>query len=175
MNTENLNKWLTLSANLGVIAGIVFVAFELRQNSELMRAQISMDRSSVARQEFYEIANNDYLLAIDVKLRSEVEDFPLATGWSELLTAEERRRYQFLVIARSAELRNDWYLCTIGLVDIDTCRMEVRYRMRRNLYRFYELGIDMRRAEPGYLAEMQSLAREEGLPEIQDDGAWSNP
>jgi len=39
MKMDDLNKWLTLAANLGVIAGIIFLAVELRQNSDMIRAQ----------------------------------------------------------------------------------------------------------------------------------------
>ena len=35
---DSVNKWLTLAANLGVIAGILFLAIELRQNNQLIRA-----------------------------------------------------------------------------------------------------------------------------------------
>ena len=34
MDTDKLNKWLSLSANIGVLIGIVFLAVEIRQNSE---------------------------------------------------------------------------------------------------------------------------------------------
>ena len=33
MNADKVNKWLTLAANIAVIAGIVFLALELNQNS----------------------------------------------------------------------------------------------------------------------------------------------
>ena len=39
MDSDKLNDWLTLVANVGVIAGIVFLAIEVRQNSEAVRAQ----------------------------------------------------------------------------------------------------------------------------------------
>lgn len=39
MDTEKLNRWLTLAANVGVIAGIVFLAIEIRQNSDAVQAQ----------------------------------------------------------------------------------------------------------------------------------------
>ena len=39
MDSDKLNKWLTLAANVGVIAGIVFLAIEIRQNSDAVRAQ----------------------------------------------------------------------------------------------------------------------------------------
>ena len=39
MKMEGLNTWLTLIANVGVLAGIVFLAVELQQNTSMMRAQ----------------------------------------------------------------------------------------------------------------------------------------
>ena len=38
MNLDDLNKWLTLTANVGVLAGIVFLAVELQQNTNISRA-----------------------------------------------------------------------------------------------------------------------------------------
>ena len=38
---EKLNQWLTLLANLGVLAGIGFLAYEIRQNTEAIHAQTS--------------------------------------------------------------------------------------------------------------------------------------
>ena len=36
---HKLNQWLTLLANLGVLVGIVFLAYEIRQNTEAVHAQ----------------------------------------------------------------------------------------------------------------------------------------
>ena len=36
MDIEKLTHWLTLVANFGVIAGVVFLAYELQQNNELL-------------------------------------------------------------------------------------------------------------------------------------------
>ena len=33
MDTNKINRWLTLTANLGVLVGIVFLAIEIRQNT----------------------------------------------------------------------------------------------------------------------------------------------
>ena len=40
MNLDSLNKWLMLVANLGVVAGIILLAVELRQNNELLDTQV---------------------------------------------------------------------------------------------------------------------------------------
>ena len=42
---EKLNRWLTLIANLGVIAGLVFLIIEIDQNNNMMQAQT---RSSIS-------------------------------------------------------------------------------------------------------------------------------
>lgn len=52
MDFPQLNEWLTLGANLGVLIGIVFLIIEIRQNSELHRSDsrkaiISNDQTSL--------------------------------------------------------------------------------------------------------------------------------
>ena len=37
--THSLDRWLTWLANIGVIAGIVFLAIEIRQNTDMVVAQ----------------------------------------------------------------------------------------------------------------------------------------
>ena len=45
MDLDKLNKWLTLVANFGVVAGIFFLAIEVRQNqTSLERSQSLMER-----------------------------------------------------------------------------------------------------------------------------------
>jgi len=44
MNLERFAGWLALVANLGVVGGLVLLAFELRQNTSLLRAQAVTNR-----------------------------------------------------------------------------------------------------------------------------------
>ena len=41
MDTDRLNRWLTLIANLGVVAGLIFLAVELNQNTKATIAAAS--------------------------------------------------------------------------------------------------------------------------------------
>ena len=43
MLTDKVNRWLTLSANVGVIAGLIMVAVQIDQNTRIMKAQIVND------------------------------------------------------------------------------------------------------------------------------------
>ena len=52
MNSDNLNKWLTLGANVGILIGLALVVFEIRQNSDLLRLEfINDDLFAVAETE----------------------------------------------------------------------------------------------------------------------------
>ena len=39
MAADQVNKWLTLTANFAVVAGIVFLVVELKQNNELLLSE----------------------------------------------------------------------------------------------------------------------------------------
>ncbi len=43
MTSEQLNGWLTLGANVGVIAGLILVAVQINQNTQITQAQIAND------------------------------------------------------------------------------------------------------------------------------------
>jgi len=172
MDTDKFNRWLTLTANLGILIGLVLLIVEIQQNTDLMRAQIAMDRTTTRMQILSDWANGGELVRIEAILYEQVDGFPKALGYSDLLTTEEKRRYQYRMILRQSELKNDWFQCTEGLVNPVTCQREVRLRMRLQLYRFYEFGIVFERSQSNYIEAMQELALEEGLPAINDDGTW---
>lgn len=68
--TDKLNKWLTLAANIGVVIGLVLLLIELRQNTEMMRAQITQSRSETAQSENQAVFNSDHIPAVISKVRS---------------------------------------------------------------------------------------------------------
>ena len=81
-----LGQSLTILANLGVIAGIVFLAIELRQNNELMADEAERARAESRRQHWVLLAENTDLAAMMVKERSgerlnAVEEVQLTGYW----------------------------------------------------------------------------------------------
>ena len=171
MDTDKMNRWLTLGANVGVLIGLILLLFEIRQNSDLMRAQITMDRTTLAVQNLSNWANGGEIAVLNSRLAEDIDGFPKALGWLDQLTAEEKQRYYWWVLGRSIEQSNDWFQCSQGFVDQDVCRREVRERMRIYLHRFYELGISGS-GRDSYIKVMQELAIEEGLPAVNNDGVW---
>jgi len=71
MNGSKVNMWLSLAANFGVIIGLMLVALELQQNSELMRIQINQARADTAMLSNEQFFNSDYIPAIILKQRTE--------------------------------------------------------------------------------------------------------
>jgi hypothetical protein len=71
MNLRALNHWLTLAANIGVMAGIIFLAYEIQQNTlatQLDAATIFQSSYSDIEQSIY---NDPEFAALLVKGRDE--------------------------------------------------------------------------------------------------------
>ena len=59
MDTDRLNRWLTLGANVGVLAGLMLVAYEINQT----RTQLALSASTDS--------TNDYVQAMQVLAQDE--------------------------------------------------------------------------------------------------------
>ncbi len=67
MNIDARNRWLTLVANVGVIAGIVFLGIELRQNNELLEAEARFNRMRMSWDGWQSLAENRDLTELTVR------------------------------------------------------------------------------------------------------------
>ncbi len=105
MDTDRLNRWLTLGANIGVLIGIVLLVVELDQNREMMRAQI---RNELAR------GVSDFLPS--VLDNQDLADTLVRAGEGESLTPAE----EFQI--------NTWYDLVFGYWQ------NVHYQYRQGLY-----------------------------------------
>ena len=71
MDSNEVNKWLVLAANIGVLIGLALVIYEIRQNSELMRVQISQARADAAMVSNEQTFESAYIPTILVTIRQE--------------------------------------------------------------------------------------------------------
>jgi len=83
MDADSVNKWLTLSANFGVVIGLILLIVEIGQNTEMMRAQINQSRTDTALAEQHATYNSDHMPAILAKVVR-----------GEKLSGEEEIRYE---------------------------------------------------------------------------------
>jgi hypothetical protein len=133
MDSDRLNRWLTLGANLGVVIGIVFLAFELRQNSALLEAeagreltqnQISLYNEMLASPEFTEFLaklKRGEELTDSEKIRERGFYGRLILSWSWEFSeyrAGRLRQDQLPDFAWIALLKNEGFMPTPGLREV---------------------------------------------------------
>ena len=105
MATEKINSWLIFGANLGVIVGLVLLIIEIRQNTEMMQAQINQSRTEAAQSEQQATYNSDYMPAIMVKRDK-----------GEQLSDEELLRYEAYMRSFSRNMDNQLWQYNQGLL-----------------------------------------------------------
>jgi len=105
LDTEKLNRWLSLGANFGVLVGIVFLAVEIRQNTIMTRAQITQSRAEAAMSLADSTYNSAYMPDIWIKTQAD-----------EPLTAAEEFRYRVWVRATLRNQDNNFQQYQQGLL-----------------------------------------------------------
>ena len=87
MNTEKLNSWLGVLANIGVIAGIVFLAMEIRQNTEVAVSSAELEVSNLQTEFHLRVAENPSLARL----------YAIGLQDSQDLTDTEKVQFEYLV------------------------------------------------------------------------------
>ena len=120
MDSDRINRWLTLGANIGVLIGIWLLIVEINQNSELMQVQIEQSRSETYVEWQREQASNDALSALGAKL-----EILGAPGWSVIyddLDPIDRSRVRSMMAARFYDYENLYSQYERGFVSEDYWR-----------------------------------------------------
>ena len=114
MTSDALNRYLTLGANVRVILGILFLAYELHQNNELLMSQANLELSK-NRADANELMATDanlarLLTARDTTALSEVDLFMRERYYVSVFTKWEweYRQYQGGLIDDAYLPVSDW-------------------------------------------------------------------
>ena len=118
MKLENADRWLTLGANLGVLAGILLLVYELAQNRALMEAQTRNEVSVQIVDLLRDVSTDPQLAAL---LRR--------AGDGEPLSAEEVIQHRHRTLAMLRYFENVHYQYRNGLYD------EVEYSRQQEAWR----------------------------------------
>ena len=105
MKGERLNSWLSVGANLGVVAGLVLLIIEIQQNTDMMEAQINQSRTETAISEQQAIYNSEFMPPILLKVQD-----------GEQLSAEEMRRYHHYIRGFNRNMDNQLWQYRRGLL-----------------------------------------------------------
>ncbi len=158
MSLDGLNKWIALGANIGVVIGLALLIFEIRQNSELVRAQIHQSRSDNYISERQAFADSEFLLPVTVKLRAAGEINDVAT--LDVLNATERDRFRRYLQARHADYDNLYYQYRLGYLDESFYQSRVVLSIKRLSPMWKEFGLT-EGGTPEFLAEIKRISAEQ--------------
>ncbi len=138
-NTEKLNNWLSLGANVGVLIGLLLLVVELDQNSDAVRAQIHQSRSDNFESFHVDLANSELLVQALVKFRAAGGARDLRS--LEQLTPEEFARVRYYHRGRLMGYDNLYYQYRSGFLEEDFYNVRVVNSVRSLAPLWVELGI----------------------------------
>lgn len=106
-NKVDLDRWLTLLANFGVIAGIVFLAIEIRQNTEMVQSQTrdSITEKQIAVFGWFATSTEN------MRIRLKGDQLDLAPG------SPEESQYGWMIAGNLRLWENEWYQYQQGLFE----------------------------------------------------------
>ncbi len=108
MELDRLNKWLRLVANIGVVAGIIFLAFEMKQNNELLLAQ----GRAIGEE-------NRMRIEIEIMQNAELRETMVKLNAGEELTPEQALLNRVFISTNFNSWQATWLEYEAGLIDID--------------------------------------------------------
>ena len=160
MDSDRLNRWLTLVANVGVLIGIILILIELDQNAELMRAQITQARSDNVLDGYRAQMHSESWAQIELK-RLAADS---VGEWIDSLTPEEYAstyRYQLYELH---DIRIQFRQYNAGLLDESIWEYSTKGQTRRFMQRRQYMNRGPLESDPEFIEYLNKVAREYGLP-----------
>lgn len=149
IETDKVNQWLTLGANLGVLIGLLLLVVELDQNSDLIRAQVHQARSDNFGALGQQVADSERLLPALLKFKDAGGPDDLSA--LKVLDPLERERVRTYYSSRLQEYDNLYYQYRNGFLDEDFYRIRVVTTIRRLTPLWIELRLIRLGAENPYV------------------------
>ena len=164
LDSDKLNRWLTLGANLGVLFGIILILIELDQNADLMRAQMTQSRADQLVNRYDSLAHSEFWPAI----RAKRDSFTTVKEWIESLSPEEYYRAYFVYLREYKDIRNQFFQYKEGYLP----QRNWDNSSRGQISRLLELTPVLSRgcnADSEFQSEINRIAAEAGLTQCHDD------
>ena len=108
MNMDGINKWLTLAANLGVMAGIFLLVIELSQEASIASADSFQQTQS-------ELSEWRAMILADKELTNLWRDFVNESGTLDDVQEEDRMRLGFLILSLFSAYESAFYSESYGV------------------------------------------------------------
>jgi len=133
LNSEKLNRWLTLLANFGVVIGLALLIYELRESQNLAETESAVQRLDQMQLARVELATSEDLASIRVKALSE---------GVESLTSVEIYKLQQWESSVRLRMQSHYIQYARGYLDHDTANKILRDAATSLRY-WEELGYEL--------------------------------
>lgn len=170
MKLKQLNRWMALLTNAGVIVGIALLVYELNQNSALMRAEMHALRAEAKASRQMDLANSGEVSRI--MLSAFQAGFPQNPDSLSTLSPEDRFRMTGFLSGLTETVQNWHYQCVQEFLDQELCQSGYETEARRLIRMVHGAGIDFSSSRASFIADLRRIAAESELPVPNDDGTW---
>jgi hypothetical protein len=114
MNNGKLSNWLQISANVGIVVGLLLVGVQLKQNSDLLKTQLLYDESR---------------RAVDLETlvvgENGAEVWAKSISDAKNMSLPEQRIMEALLWSYSEQLRSTHMLAELGLLEDEEWKLRV--------------------------------------------------
>jgi hypothetical protein len=114
MNNSKLSSWLQITANVGIVAGLLLVGVQLKQNSDLLKTQLLYDESRRA-------VNLETLVVGE----DGAEVWAKSISGAKSMSLSEQRIMEALLWSFVEQLRSTRLLAELGLLEDEEWRLRV--------------------------------------------------
>lgn len=145
MKLSELNEWLTLTANFGVLLGIVFLGIEIQQNTRAIERQVNIDSANALHGE---MAGSQYYPDIQLKINAVQGGSEIVDNYVELfdLTPEQAERWWRRLAQMWGHNEADWIYRGRDDTECSLALTLLRFQDQQLFYEFWK-----QRLEPGYV------------------------
>lgn len=170
MKLKQLNRWMALFTNIGVLIGLALLIVELNQNATLMRAEMHAMRAEAKATRQIELANAGEVSRIMFEAYS--AGFPRNADALDALMPEDRFRMAGFLSGLTETVQNWHYQCQQNLLDEELCQSGYEIQAEVVITLSHAAGLDFSGNRKSFVADLRRIATEAGLPVPNEDGSW---
>ena len=164
MDTDRLNRWLSVGANIGVVIGIAVLILEINQNTEMMRAQMTQARAENLIDRYRDEIHSDYWAEILAKRRVA----KTIDEWVSSLEPVEYERVWTFQLFQWHYLQAQYSQYQSDYLDEEVWTGSTQADARRFMQTWPYFNFNYEAADLNFRQFMDQVAIENNLPTLQD-------
>ena len=149
MDTDRMNRWLTLVANIAVVAGIIFLAVEIRQNTESIDESRRLASANAYQARAFHFSSMNLAAASAPEMVDAIVAFRTAGGLDNpkeviaTLSPQDQLRVRRFYLSRVAMYDNNFYQHRNGYLDEDRYKSIDAPIIKGEVELWEAIGIDL--------------------------------